>query len=124
MFQPCSPARAVAILNEALRLDPDAIDGLFSLSVPAKAELTTIPGLHVRACPDPEAPGEPIVLRLSAMGVINGFFGLDPDGNGAIAACWEQLPEGGERLVGFGLRADFNRIQPPDEGLITPEVPA
>lgn len=67
MRQSLTPSRVCELLNEALRLDPDAIDALFRHRVPCNESLAAHPSIQVTT--------EPTV---GLLGLLNGLFGIQP----------------------------------------------
>jgi hypothetical protein len=70
---------AIDLLNEALALDPVAISALVSNRVPCNENLANHDSI--------QASGHPFSVGL--LGIINGLFGVDERGWGAIAAVVE-----------------------------------
>ena len=73
-----TPADAVRILNEALAAEPDAVDRIFARQAAPAGKLVDHPTIQVGR------------NTLSALGIINGIFGVDERGWGFIAAEIEQ----------------------------------
>lgn len=65
---------AVAVLNEALELDPDAVSELVGHRVSCNERLAEHPTIQVW------------VDKVGILGILNGLFGADSQGFGAIAA--------------------------------------
>ena len=82
---------AVAFLNEALKLDPVAVQGLFEHRVPCNDALRDHPTIQVAAAGAEPVPGEPARDQASVgiLGLLNGLFGVDERSWGHIAACWD-----------------------------------
>lgn len=70
---------AVAVLNEALALDPKAIGALLATRIPCNAELAEHPTIQV--CEDPRGK-----TTVGILGMLNGIFGVTSKGNGFIKA--------------------------------------
>ena len=81
-FRTVSPMDAIAYLNSLVDLDRGAISALIENRVPANDELADHPTCQVQMGPDGPVVG--------LLGVINGLFGVDEHGYGAIAACFEE----------------------------------
>lgn len=65
---------AIAVLNQALEADPEAVAGLVNHRVPCNAKLAAHPTIQV----GPDGVG--------LLGILNGLFGADPRGWGFICA--------------------------------------
>lgn len=68
---------ALEVLNRIVDADPTAAKGLVDLRVPCSIALAEDESIQVGIHTLHEA-------TLSLLGVVNGFFGIDEDGNGAI----------------------------------------
>lgn len=71
---------AVAVLNSALEADRAAVSKLFAYRVECNAALRDHPTIQVG--------GGDKYSDVGVMGVINGLFGILPDGWGLIEAVW------------------------------------
>jgi len=85
----------VAFLNEALKTDPDAMNRLFEKKALCNKAMVDHPTIQV----DCEEPGFP---KFGVLGLLNGLFGVDDDGWGAIAAVYAVVCPVGEHPVGKG----------------------
>lgn len=91
-------AHAIRVLNEALKADPLAIEGLCSRREFANEDLANHPTVQVATS---NVQGDEFhTVRL--IGLLNGIFGVDAQGNGFIA---EKRDDSG-MLVGFCRRAN------------------
>lgn len=79
--------RAARVLNEALSLDPVAVNALVSHRVPCNARLADHPTIQVGA----PAAGEP--GNVGMLGVINGILGVDAESWGALVAIVDDKNE-------------------------------
>lgn len=77
-----TPADAVAYLNELVRLDRPAMHALVESRVPCQEALADHPTVQV------VSDGEDAVVGF--LGVLNGLFGTDAEGWGAIAAVFDE----------------------------------
>jgi hypothetical protein len=77
--------QAVRILNEALVADPEAVNNLFQHRVPCNGELAAHKTIQVAGDGDTVGRGG---TDVSALGIINGIFGVDGSSWGAIAALY------------------------------------
>ncbi len=84
--------KTIEVLNRALRADPEAITKLFSMRVLVNLELALDETIQVK-----EGKGEEFTT-LSMIGLLNGIFGIDELGWGALRAVWD---EDGEILLRF-----------------------
>lgn len=73
---------AIALLNEALRLDPNAMNALIDARVVCNSALAEHPTIQVDG--RTEAP------RVGILGVLNGLFGVREDGWGPITAMVDE----------------------------------
>ena len=78
-------SEAIAVLNEALAADPDAISRLFSMFVNVNEKLAAHPTIQVLIRGDVDRAPRDYYLR--PLGLINGLFGTHDDGYGHIAAA-------------------------------------
>lgn len=85
----------IEILNEAIKLDTPAIAALIANRVPCNEGLADHPSIQCGS----QHGG----YWVGMLGVINGLFGVDEHGWGAIASVFEEdgSPDG-RRLVRFG----------------------
>ena len=91
-------SQAIKVLNEALKSDPLAIEGLFSRREFANDDLANHPTIQVGTS---NMQGEEF-HTVRFIGILNGIFGVDAQGNGYIA---EKRDESG-MLIGFCRRAN------------------
>ncbi len=70
--------QTIEVLNEIIRLDPEAISKLVSVRVKCNTEIANHPTVQVAKIDND--------FTVGLLGVINGLFGIDNDGWGAIAA--------------------------------------
>ena len=90
---PEAVARAIAVLNEALAADPEAVNRFMSLEVQINQALAGHPTIQVGGSViDPSQDG--CVMR--PLGLINGLFGVDENDWGFIAMEAED-----DRIVRF-----------------------
>lgn len=74
---------AIAVLNEAVEKDREAMRALIFNHVPCNDALADHPTIQVK-----DRNGE---TSVGFLGVLNGLFGIAPDGCGAIAAEFELI---------------------------------
>lgn len=74
----------IRLLNEALKLDPQAVTALIEHRVPCNDQLADHPSIQ---CGHP--PDQP-TARVGLLGLLNGIFGADENGWGPIAAVFEE----------------------------------
>lgn len=91
-WQKRSPHDVVQMLNEAMKTDPEAMTRLVESRVSCTLPLADHPTIQVRS----DDKG----YSVGMLGVLNGIFGVDSTGSGAIAA---EFDESGE-LKGFLVR--------------------
>lgn len=100
---------AIAVLNDALRCDGNAMHKLTGYHVPCLPELAQHPTIQVASnnlCDvGIHHPG------VGMLGVINGMFGIDEDSRGPICAKYDD--DGG--LIGFDRAANYPVAAPADE---------
>ena len=84
--------RAVAVLNEALAADTEAVERLLQFRAPCNGRLAAHPTIQVGP-----AVSDGSVATLGVLGLINGLFGCGAGGSGYIAV---NVAEGG-RIIGF-----------------------
>lgn len=89
---------AITYLNSLIEADQEAIQAIIDHRVPCNATLADHPTAQVLA----EGSGH----VLGALGVLNGLFGVDDVGWGALAACYDD----DEKLVSF-QRTDNTNIR-------------
>lgn len=88
--------QAIDRLNELYKLDPEAMHSLITTYFPASQGLADHPTCQVNVHEDKHV--------VSMIGIINGIFGADKDGDGLIAARFTTDPfdeEHKSALVGF-----------------------
>jgi len=73
-----SPSQTVIFLNELLKIDPEAIQGVFDSRVPCNDKIAHHPSVQVMT-----KNGRTVVGML---GILNGLFGKDKDGGAQIIA--------------------------------------
>jgi hypothetical protein len=86
----------IAVLNEALKLDPYALQRLAGTRIRCNGELAHHPTIQV-------SDGLHGVFEVGLLGVINGMFGVDDQSWGPIAAYYDE-----------GLLVRFERTHAPD----------
>lgn len=89
-----TPAEAVEYLNSLIACDQHAITSLLEYRVPVRKALADHPTCQAVLV----APDEALV---GLLGVLNGLFGVDDTGYGAISAVFDE----DYRVVEFRLRA-------------------
>lgn len=94
---PVTPHDAIALLNEASKLDPATIRNLISYRVLCRCDLADHPTIEV----DTTESGEPI---LGTLGIINGLFGVDENAHGPVIA---HIPDDSAEPVTFSLNPRF-----------------
>ena len=87
-MKPISISQAVVLLNEALKLDPVAINNLFSIRVLCNAAIVKHKTIQAGVTADKNTIG--------VMGIINGIFGSSVHGQGYIGYKFE-----GGKIVEF-----------------------
>jgi len=92
-----TPQDVVDLLNNLIRLDPEAVRALMDCRVPCNDEFADHPtvqcGLaeHVRKrTPDHNLPDD-ANYTVGPLGLLNGLFGIDPKGWGYIAAVYQNV---------------------------------
>ncbi len=70
---------AIQVLNEALALDPDAVNAIMLRRVPCNEKISDHPTIQV-------GNGD-----MSALGLINGLFGINKNGYGFITANVDEI---------------------------------
>jgi len=85
-----SVEQTLEFLNEALKTDPDAVQRLFEKKAVCNDAMAGHPTIQVD-CADKGFP------KFGVLGLLNGLFGIDEKGWGAIAAVYSlTCPVGGE----------------------------
>lgn len=79
IHDPCTLDHAIGVLNEMVAADPVAARSLTDHRVPCNDTLKDHPTIQVLAF-----EGEPALVGM--LGVLNGIFGADEDGWGAVVA--------------------------------------
>lgn len=99
--------QAVDLLNEALEIDREAIETLFSQRVAASKALGEHPTIQILTHPGGER-------TLGVLGLLNGIFGVDAEQWGFIASCHDDETD---RLIKFIVRdPQKNPIKETDNG--------
>lgn len=94
---------ALALLNEAVDLDHEAMRALCEGRVPCNEDLARHPTIQVSSCQSAKSTAKS-AYRVGLIGILNGLFGIDPEsGFGAIAgifdvACTSHLTEQCEKI--------------------------
>ena len=96
--KPVTVQEVMALLNETLKLDREAIGFLVEHRVPCNNDLADHPTIEVGCTEN----GDPLVAML---GIINGLFGIDEDAHGPIIADIAGAPMGPVR---FSLNPNFD----------------
>ena len=92
----------VDLLNEFLKLDPQAAEELMFYRAVCNKAVEEHPTIQVRVTDESDvyfAVGADHIARIGFIGLLNGMFGVDGDDNGAIGMIIDE----GEILTGFGL---------------------
>lgn len=107
--QSVTPEEVVRVLNEALTLDPLAIQYLMDTRVKCNRDMAEHEAIQVLPVGPRENPTE---FRVGLMGLLNGLFGADENGTGPISAIYS-MPDIKpstksyfSRVVGFCLTKD------------------
>ena len=79
-------AQAIKVLNEAVALEPEAITRLMFHRVRIGKELADHPTIQCRS-------SGPDIYEVSALGLINGLFGVDEDDWGFIRILHVPVPD-------------------------------
>jgi hypothetical protein len=79
----------LAVLNEAVELDKDAMTALVNARVPCNERLADHPTIQVGSFDG--------ITKVGLLGVLNGLFGIASDGWGAIGADFDS----NGKVVGF-----------------------
>jgi hypothetical protein len=69
---------AINLLNEAFKMDPEAINKLVGSRVKCNKELADHPTIQVLG------EGDPMTFTVGLLGILNGIFGKDGNGTGYI----------------------------------------
>ncbi len=85
-WKPVSPDRVIDLLNELVKLDPEAAHALMEYRVPCNEALGDHPSIQV-------VQGES-GLVVGLLGVLNGFFGADEEGWGTICGVYDDGDDG------------------------------
>lgn len=114
-----SAEHAVKILNEAFMLDPDGIAGIAGNSSRINEALSNHPTIQtsIAGYADVRSVGlngeivnsgelEPI-YKLGIIGLLNGIFGCDENGQGPIARLYDISPDGSEVFAGFCINTNL-----------------
>jgi hypothetical protein len=96
-LKPVTAQDAIALLNEASKLDPEAIRALVEHRVPCNCALADDPTIPVSCTEN----GDP---RGGMAGVINGLFGVDEDTHGPVPA---NIPDGPAAPATISLNSNF-----------------
>ena len=80
---------AIDVLNQAVAADPASIQALFAVRHPANAKLIDHPTIQVISERAGEQPRVVPDHTVGVMGLINGLFGVGPDGYGKITSIWD-----------------------------------
>jgi len=86
---------AVDLLNAALKLDRDAMEALVETRVPCNAAFVGHPTLQVQLG---QEGGPDSSATVGLLGILNGIFGADAEGWGAILAHYDEY-----RLTAFSV---------------------
>lgn len=73
-----TPQDACDLLNEFLKLDRDCVHGLIAHRQECKEAIANHPTIQVQQLKDDKFP------KVGIVGILNGMFGIDEDGMGAI----------------------------------------
>lgn len=79
----------IDFLNGLIKIDSDAIGGLILNKIYCNKELADHPTVQVLAIKDEQ--DNIICYKVGMLGILNGLFGIDEDGWGAIAANFEVI---------------------------------
>lgn len=83
---------AVEVLNRAVKHDPEGMLKLVEHRVPAVPGMLNDPAIQCLRSTPGAAP------EVGMLGILNGIFGVRPDGTGWIVACFDDT---GSKLLGF-----------------------
>lgn len=87
-----SPQDVIDLLNQAFKLDPQAIEKLFAVRVQCNESLAEHPTIQVRDY-GPDSP------NVGVIGLLNGIFGVDDEESGIIGSIYDD-----NELQGFKLK--------------------
>lgn len=90
----------VALLNEAFKLSPKTMTALVEHRVPCTEDLASHPTIQVALAIDANCEKFKCEFKqpvCGMLGILNGLFGLNEIGRGAIEAVYEE----GQVLIGF-----------------------
>jgi hypothetical protein len=105
----------IGFLNQLVLIDHDAIRLLIETRVMCNQALADHPTVQVQAREEMDGiPGE-----VGVLGVLNGMFGVDDEGWGPIAACFEVVCPTHGKVEGNGIVGDTCQVDvsQPAEGL-------
>lgn len=113
-----SAEQAVKILNEAFQADPEAIRRMIYSPVTVNDQIANHPTIQVGQKKKPgrtaigpdgifELPSNETVSTLGVIGLLNGIFGIDENGQGPIASLYDIYPDGKEVLAGFCINMNL-----------------
>ena len=86
MIHSATPESAIELLNEALTSDPEAMEVLFEVRIFCNEELANHPTIQVMDVQ--KSDGSP-AYKVGLLGLLNGIFGVDERGIGAISAVYD-----------------------------------
>jgi hypothetical protein len=103
---------AIGFLNQMVLIDPDATRALVETRVPCNQAMADHPTLQVQVAPDES-------FLVGVLGLLNGIFGVDDEGWGPIAACYEVVCPIHGKVEGNGIVGDTCQVDvsQPAEGL-------
>jgi len=84
-----TPHDVVALLNEAVKLDPVAMHALVEARVPCNKALADHPTIQVSAYDELTGEPTPNWFKVGILGILNGLFGTDSAGWGYITANFD-----------------------------------
>lgn len=84
-----TPYDVVALLNEAVKLDPAAMHALVESRVPCNEALADHPTIQVSVYDERTGEPTPGQFKVGILGILNGLFGTDSAGWGCITANFE-----------------------------------
>ena len=116
--------RTVALMNELLAADPEAVLAMCENRVVCNETLANHPTVQVSGYPDPNAleVNGPI-YRVGLIGVLNGLCGAlgpeggDKEGWGVIAAVYSDLEIGPDKITGFKMTKCEQCCNPHHDGI-------
>lgn len=91
-------SEVVGLLNELLRLDPEAMHNLVEGRVQCNEAIADHPTVQVSG----RVNGDGTTYEFGILGLLNGLFGVDEKSYGAISASYEE-----GKLVEFNVRAPW-----------------